>query len=116
MECKNDRIDDDVLDVSIPSGRVIRIAQIYGRGMELGFDDRVLLADLYVIDMKDSDVILGMNWLRAYHAVIKCHEKEDEILAKYLDLPFEDKSFCSGGRCSARNFIRMNYKFLGNFS
>lgn len=32
-----------------------------------------LLMDLIVLDMLDYDVILGVNWLEKYHAVIGYH-------------------------------------------
>ena len=32
-------------------------------------EDREMLADLILMDMYDYDVILGMDWLAAYHLV-----------------------------------------------
>ena len=32
------------------------------------FEDREMLANLILMDMYDYDVILGMDWLAAYHA------------------------------------------------
>ncbi|XP_077234212.1 uncharacterized protein LOC143876395 [Tasmannia lanceolata] len=37
--------------------------------------DRELPADLVVLEMKDFDVILGMDWLAANHASLDCHSK-----------------------------------------
>ena len=38
--------------------------------------DREMLADLILMDMYDYDVILGMDWLAAYHASVDCFRKE----------------------------------------
>jgi len=37
--------------------------------------DRVLLANLILLEMMDFDVILGMDWLSTHHAVVDCYEK-----------------------------------------
>ncbi|XP_070026526.1 uncharacterized protein [Nicotiana sylvestris] len=37
-----------------------------------GFETR---ADLLLLDMIDFDVILGMDWLSPYHAILDCHAK-----------------------------------------
>ena len=39
-------------------------------------EDRELLANLILMDMYDYDVILGMDWLAAYHASVDCFGKE----------------------------------------
>ena len=39
-------------------------------------EDREMLADLILIDMYDYDVILGMDWLAAYHGSVDCFRKE----------------------------------------
>ena len=36
---------------------------------------------LYVLDMQEFDVILGMDWLSKHHVTILCFEKE--IVCKY---------------------------------
>ena len=38
--------------------------------------DREMLADLILMDMYDYDVILGMDWLAAYHASVDYFRKE----------------------------------------
>ena len=35
-----------------------------------------MLADLILMDMCDYDIILGMDWLVAYHASVDCFGKE----------------------------------------
>ena len=39
-------------------------------------EDREMLADLILMDMYDYDVILGMDWLAAYHAGVYFFGKE----------------------------------------
>ncbi|XP_073112178.1 uncharacterized protein [Elaeis guineensis] len=38
-------------------------------------EDREMKADLLVLEMKDFDLILGMDWLAAYHATVDCFQK-----------------------------------------
>lgn len=38
----------------------------------ISIEDRKLLVDLVLLDLKDFDVILGMDWLAAYHASMDC--------------------------------------------
>ena len=38
-------------------------------------EDRVLFADLVILDIHDFDVILRIDWLCKYHANIDCHKK-----------------------------------------
>lgn len=37
--------------------------------------DQEFLADLILLEMHGFDVILGMDWLEAYHATLDCFEK-----------------------------------------
>ena len=39
-------------------------------------EDREMLAGLILMDMYEYDVILGMDWLVAYHASVDCFRKE----------------------------------------
>lgn len=41
----------------------------------MGIKDREMKADLLVIEMRDFDLILGMDWLASYHATVDCFEK-----------------------------------------
>ncbi|XP_022852772.1 uncharacterized protein LOC111374352 [Olea europaea var. sylvestris] len=63
------------LEVSIPSGRTLCTNRMT-KAMKLEIDGKILQADLYLLEMKDFDVILGMDWLGLNHATIRCHEKE----------------------------------------
>ncbi|XP_038977887.1 uncharacterized protein LOC108511168 [Phoenix dactylifera] len=60
--------------VSIPSGDVILVNSIY-KDRILNMRGREMKADLLVLEMKDFDLILGMDWLAAYHATVDCFKK-----------------------------------------
>ena len=45
------------------------------RACELIIADSVVLFDLVVFDMRGFDIILGMDWLSAYQAVVECHRR-----------------------------------------
>ncbi|XP_022853826.1 uncharacterized protein LOC111375257 [Olea europaea var. sylvestris] len=64
-----------VLEVSMPSGGTIDTNRI-AKGVQIDFDGLTLEADLYVIEMKDFDIFLGMDWLGENRAMIVCFEKE----------------------------------------
>ncbi|CAA3011270.1 Hypothetical predicted protein, partial [Olea europaea subsp. europaea] len=66
---------DNVLEVSMPSGGIIDTNRI-AMGVKINFDGLTLEADLYVIEMKDFDIILGMDWLGKNRAMIVYFEKE----------------------------------------
>lgn len=62
------------LYVSTPNGDVILVSSVC-KDCILSMGDREMKADLLLIEMKDFDVILGMDWLAAYHATIDCFGK-----------------------------------------
>ncbi|XP_022897447.1 uncharacterized protein LOC111411117 [Olea europaea var. sylvestris] len=66
---------DSLLEISIPSGRIMNTNQI-AKAVKLEMNGKELKADLYLLDMKDFDVILGMDWSGSNHATIRCFEKE----------------------------------------
>ena len=45
------------------------------RGSELEISGILLIVDLRVMDMSEFNVILGMDWLTAYRAVINCEPR-----------------------------------------
>ncbi|XP_015162433.1 uncharacterized protein [Solanum tuberosum] len=53
---------------SVVADRVYRLCIV----TLMGYDTH---ADLKVLDMVDFDVILGMDWLSSYHAILNCHSK-----------------------------------------
>ena len=38
--------------------------------------DRELLANLTLLEIRDFDIIFGMDWLAAYYAIVDCHRKK----------------------------------------
>ena len=43
------------------------------KGCIITLADRALKVDLRIVDMTGYDVILGMDWLTIYRALIDCH-------------------------------------------
>ena len=60
--------------VSTPVGDSVVVDRVYRLCTVtlMGYDTH---ADLKVLDMIDFDVILGMDWLSSYHAILNCHAK-----------------------------------------
>ncbi|CAA0810428.1 Unknown protein, partial [Striga hermonthica] len=63
------------LEVSLASGRKI-VTSAKSSDLSLSIDGRVLSTDAFVLEMKDFDLILRMDWISFYHADIKCHDRE----------------------------------------
>ena len=58
-------------NVSSPLGIRVRVDQIC-RDCELKISGILLTVNLWVMDISDFDVILGMDWLTAHQVVIDC--------------------------------------------
>ncbi|CAA0811007.1 Uncharacterized mitochondrial protein AtMg00860, partial [Striga hermonthica] len=65
----------DPLEVSLASGRKI-VTSAKASDLSLSIGGRALTSDAFVLEMRDFDLILGMDWLSFYHAVIRCHDRE----------------------------------------
>ncbi|XP_057779913.1 uncharacterized protein LOC130998515 [Salvia miltiorrhiza] len=63
------------LRVSIPSGKAVEIDRL-AKGVQVEIEKIILEAELFILEMTDFDVILGMDWLSQNHAVIKCRDRE----------------------------------------
>jgi hypothetical protein len=63
------------LSVSTPLGDTL-MSNLVLKSCIFCIEGRELSADLVLLGMHDFDVILGMNWLAAYHASVDCFEKE----------------------------------------
>ncbi|GJR98192.1 putative reverse transcriptase domain-containing protein [Tanacetum coccineum] len=61
-------------DVELADGRIIWVNTLI-RGCTLNFLNHPFNIDLMPIEMGSFDVIIGMDWLSKYHAVIFCDEK-----------------------------------------
>ncbi|GKA58063.1 putative reverse transcriptase domain-containing protein, partial [Tanacetum coccineum] len=70
-------------DVELADGRIIWVNTLI-RGCTLNFLNHPVNIDLMPVEMGSFDVIIGMDWLAKYHAVIVCDEK-------LVRVPFGDK-------------------------
>ncbi|GJS89820.1 putative reverse transcriptase domain-containing protein [Tanacetum coccineum] len=61
-------------DVELADGKIIGVDTII-RGCTLNFLNHPFNIDLMPVELGSFDVIIGMDWLSKYHAVILCDEK-----------------------------------------
>ncbi|GKC39715.1 putative reverse transcriptase domain-containing protein [Tanacetum coccineum] len=69
---------DNSYDVELANGKIVRIDTII-RGYSLNFLNHPFNIDLIPVELGSFDVIIGMDWLRRWHAVIVCDEKHVQI-------------------------------------
>ena len=74
--CLDMRFDvlNSLLTVLTPVGEVYLINRFL-LGCEVCNEDEILLVDLVELEILEFDVILGMDWLSAHHAVLDCFNK-----------------------------------------
>ncbi|GJS23883.1 putative reverse transcriptase domain-containing protein [Tanacetum coccineum] len=65
---------DHYYDVKLADGKIIGINTII-RGCTLNFLNHPFNIDLIPVELGSFEVIIGMDWLAKYHAVIVCAEK-----------------------------------------
>ncbi|GJT11735.1 putative reverse transcriptase domain-containing protein [Tanacetum coccineum] len=65
-------------DVELADGKLVGIDTII-RGCTLNFLNHPFNIDLMPVELGSFDIIIGMDWLRKYHAVIVCDEKLVQI-------------------------------------
>ncbi|GKD66531.1 reverse transcriptase domain-containing protein [Tanacetum coccineum] len=65
---------DHYYDVELADGRIIRLNTIL-RGCTLKFLNHPFNIDLMPVELGSLDVIMGMDWLAKYQAVIVCAKK-----------------------------------------
>ncbi|RVX19278.1 Transposon Ty3-I Gag-Pol polyprotein [Vitis vinifera] len=65
---------ENLLLIESPMGTNSRVDRIC-KGCVITLADRALNVDLRILDMIGYDVILGMDWLTVYRAVIDCHRR-----------------------------------------
>ncbi|GKF07354.1 putative reverse transcriptase domain-containing protein, partial [Tanacetum coccineum] len=88
-------------DVELADGKIIGINAII-RGCTLNLLNHPFNIDLMPIELGSFDVIIGMDWLAKYHAVIVCDEK-------LVRIPFENKTLIVRGDGSNQgNETRLN--------
>nr|GFB42303.1 hypothetical protein [Tanacetum cinerariifolium] len=80
-------------DVELADGKIIRVNTII-RGCTLNLLNRPFNIDLMPVELGSFDVIVGMDWLKMYHAVIVCDEK-------IVRVPFENETLII--RCDGSN-------------
>ncbi|XP_070016384.1 uncharacterized protein [Nicotiana sylvestris] len=51
------------------------LAEYVYRACQIRVEGRDTLADLIVLDMIDFDMLMGMDWLSSYYAIVDCHAK-----------------------------------------
>ncbi|GJV53771.1 putative reverse transcriptase domain-containing protein [Tanacetum coccineum] len=83
-------------DVELADGKLVKIDTII-RGCTLNFLDHPFNIDLMPVELGSFDVIIGMDWLRRYHAVIICDEK-------LVQVPYgnETLTFCGNESSNGR--------------
>ncbi|KAJ4820047.1 polyprotein [Rhynchospora pubera] len=62
---------DRVMIVQTPLGKNVLVDRIC-RNCRIQIAGRTLPANLVVLDMQDFDILLGLDWLTTYHAVVDC--------------------------------------------
>ncbi|GJR19759.1 putative reverse transcriptase domain-containing protein [Tanacetum coccineum] len=65
-------------DVELADGKIVRVDTII-RGCTLNFLNHPFNIDLMPVELGSFDIIISMDWLRKYHAVIVCDEKLVQI-------------------------------------
>ncbi|GKF23436.1 reverse transcriptase domain-containing protein, partial [Tanacetum coccineum] len=65
---------DHYYDVELVNGKIIRINTII-RGCTLNFLNHPFNINLMPVELGSFDVIIGMDWLAKYHAIIDCAKK-----------------------------------------
>nr|GEV65512.1 hypothetical protein [Tanacetum cinerariifolium] len=81
---------DNHYDVQLANGKIIRVNTIL-RGCTLDFLNHLFHIDLMPVPLGSFDVIIGMDWLREYPAVIVCNEKIIRVPFKNETLIFQGK-------------------------
>ncbi|GKF91453.1 putative reverse transcriptase domain-containing protein, partial [Tanacetum coccineum] len=74
---------DHGIDVELADGRIIWVNTLI-RGCTLNFLNHPFNIDLMPVEMGSFDVIIGMDWLAKYHAVIVCDEKLVRVLIRKI--------------------------------
>ncbi|GJV14353.1 putative reverse transcriptase domain-containing protein, partial [Tanacetum coccineum] len=88
-------------NVELADGRIVGLNTII-RGCTLNFLNHPFNIDLMPVELGSFDVIIGMDWLAKYHAVIICAEK-------IVCIPFGDEILIvRGDRSSNEHGTRLN--------
>ncbi|RVW68549.1 Retrovirus-related Pol polyprotein from transposon 17.6 [Vitis vinifera] len=91
---------ENLLLIESPMGTNSRVDRICKRCV-ITLADRALNVDLRILDMTGYDVILGMDWLTVYRALIDCHR-----CRIIFCLPDGFEVFFVGGKCVSLPFLQ----------
>ncbi|XP_070039350.1 uncharacterized protein [Nicotiana tomentosiformis] len=90
--------------VATPIGESL-LAEYVHRACQIRVEGRDTLAGLIVLDMIDFDMLMGMDWLSFYYAIVDCHAK----IVKF-DIPNEPSFVLKGGQvletCKVVSFMK----------
>nr|GEU66992.1 putative reverse transcriptase domain-containing protein [Tanacetum cinerariifolium] len=81
---------DNHYDVELADGKILGVDTIL-RGCTLDFLNYPFNIDLMPVPLGSFDIIIGMDWLREYHAVFVCDEKIVRVLFGKETLIFQGK-------------------------
>nr|GFA46194.1 putative reverse transcriptase domain-containing protein [Tanacetum cinerariifolium] len=109
-------------DVELADGQIIRVNTVI-QGCTLNFLNHPFNIDLIPVELGSFDVMIGMDWLTTYHAVIVCDEK-------IVCVPFRNETLtirCDGSnngtqlniisRTKTRKYLLKGYPvFLANIT
>ncbi|XP_070020132.1 uncharacterized protein [Nicotiana sylvestris] len=95
--------------VSTPVGNYVVVDRIY-RSCVVTFCGYKTRADLLLLDMIDFEVIIGMDWLSSYHAILDCHAKIVTLVMP--NLPRLEWKGSSGDRVFSKIDLRLGYHQL----
>ena len=90
------------------SDRVVRDSRVLIEGQEF-------LADLVALDMRDFDVVLGMDWLSRHRSTLDCYKKEVKLQSlEKLEVKFRglrrELSSCMIFALAAQRMLRKGYQ------
>ena len=74
IEREPELLDYDLV-VSTPTGGLLLADRVY-RDCMIRLDEHELKANLIILDIRDFDAILGIDWLASHHATVDCFKKE----------------------------------------
>nr|GEU97868.1 reverse transcriptase [Tanacetum cinerariifolium] len=80
-------------DVKLADGKIVKV-NIIMRGCTLNFLNHPFNIDLMPVELGSFDVIICMEWLRKYHAMIMCDEK-------LVQVPYGNKTLIFSGNESS---------------
>ncbi|WMV55096.1 hypothetical protein MTR67_048481 [Solanum verrucosum] len=87
----------DLFLVATPVGESLLVKRVY-HSSQICAQGKGTLVDLFVLDMVDFDLIIGMDWLASCHAIVDCHSK-----IVHFNIPGEPSFMLQGDQVSPPN-------------